>query len=132
LRTEDIKSWADFALDEHVLATTRSGPWLNMSNSHFGFSTKAFGFPSLQSALLLLIAIVATTFFAIREIFKPVDRRPAPQGKKWKLPPGPAGWPIIGNLLELQAGPAAVSNCDCVGWLLPIFYRLQIWESMEK
>jgi len=103
-----------------------------MSNSHFGFSIKALGFPSLQSALLLFLALVATTFFAIREIFKPVDRRRAPHGKQWKLPPGPAGWPIIGNLRELQAGPAAVGNYNFVGWLLLTFYRPQIWESMEK
>jgi hypothetical protein len=49
-----------------------------------------------------IIACIGTIFLIIREIFTPVGKRRSPQGKKWKLPPGPRGIPIFGNLLDLR------------------------------
>ncbi|KAJ5115848.1 cytochrome P450 [Penicillium angulare] len=55
-------------------------------------------------SILLGIAIVlGSSFILISNIFRPVDQRPPPPGKKWHLPPGPKGIPIFGNLLLMKS-----------------------------
>jgi hypothetical protein len=65
---------------------------------------------SYQSILTCIILSLTTVFLAIQAIFKTPDKRRNPNGKPWRLPPGPQGWPIIGNMIELRSGSEAVSD----------------------
>jgi cytochrome P450 len=56
------------------------------------------------------------------QLLKPGDKRRSPTGKKWKLPPGPRGWPIIGDLFLYAKGEDGVSET------LGRFLRL--WTSL--
>ena len=64
----------------------------------------------LQVTGLSLAATVVVVLIALRQLLQPVDHAAPPGGKKWKLPPGPKGYPIIGNLLLYFKGSAAVSH----------------------
>ncbi|KAE8370652.1 cytochrome P450 [Aspergillus caelatus] len=56
----------------------------------------------IAAAFVIIAACLGLIFLIIQEIFKPVGKRRPPRGKKWKLPPGPRGVPIFGNLLYLR------------------------------
>ena len=57
-------------------------------------------FFSLQAISAVVLAIVIVPFLIVREIFKPLHRRKSLDGKAWKMPPGPPGVPIFGNLFQ--------------------------------
>lgn len=61
------------------------------------------------AALALAIALLTATI-GLHQLLRPVDKLSPPAGKKWQLPPGPAGWPLIGNLLQYGKGEAAVGH----------------------
>ena len=48
-----------------------------------------------------LFAISTLSLFLLREIFKPIDTRWTGFGRRWKMPPGPPGQPVVGNLLQM-------------------------------
>jgi hypothetical protein len=70
---------------------------------HAQISETAKAHPVAATAVTIVICLT-TIFLVIREIFTPVGKRRPPPGKKWKLPPGPPGIPIFGNLLLLGKG----------------------------
>ena len=47
-----------------------------------------------------LILFLLCGFVVIRERLKPVDRKWRLRGRRWKLPHGPSGVPILGNMLQ--------------------------------
>lgn len=53
----------------------------------------------LLGALALPVVLV---LLFLRELSKPVDKKWRLGGKKWKLPPGPKGKPIVGNLWQFS------------------------------
>lgn len=60
--------------------------------------TKIFTF-SLAITLLVFLIIVL-----VAQYFKPTGQRNLKDGRKSRLPPGPRGLPILGNLLSLKEG----------------------------
>lgn len=52
-------------------------------------------------AVLIVIAFCAVVLLFLRNVFMPVGRRRTKAGKASRLPPGPSGVPVFGNLLEL-------------------------------
>ena len=68
---------------------------------HAHLSAAAMANP-IAAAFVGIAACLGLIFLITQEIFKPVGKRRPPRGKKWKLPPGPRGVPIFGNLLYLR------------------------------
>ena len=58
--------------------------------------------PSTHVALVFLAACALLIFLSLREIFAPVHLQTIFKRKQWRLPPGPPGYPLIGNLLDLR------------------------------
>jgi hypothetical protein len=58
-------------------------------------------------SLAFLITLI-TAFMIAREVFKPIDKCYRLGGRSWKLPSGPRGWPIFGNMWEIQRGGSAI------------------------
>lgn len=56
----------------------------------------------ISATIVAIAAGLVTIALTIREIFTPVGKRRPPPGKAWKLPHGPRGVPILGNLLLLR------------------------------
>ena len=52
--------------------------------------------------LLVGVLIGLGALEAVRRIFLPPHLRKAPNGKRWKMPPGPAGIALFGNLLQYR------------------------------
>lgn len=55
----------------------------------------------LQSFRVFLFLSLITFIVFFRNIVISADQRKPPQGKHWKLPPGPPTSPIVGNLLQM-------------------------------
>ncbi|PYI24817.1 cytochrome P450 [Aspergillus violaceofuscus CBS 115571] len=49
-----------------------------------------------------IVVCLAVSFYIIQELLKPVGKRRGPGGKRYKLPPGPKGVPILGSLPLLK------------------------------
>ncbi len=65
--------------------------------------------------IVRLVLLAGTSVFlivilALHELLRPVDKRTSPPGKRWKLPPGPRGWPIVGNLFLYAKGEDGVGK----------------------
>ncbi len=61
------------------------------------------------SQLLLLAGVsCAIAGLFLWEVLKSADSQRPPSGKKWKLPPGPKGRLLFGNLEEVRGGRESV------------------------
>jgi hypothetical protein len=79
-----------------------------MFNISMPSAIKRFSHISIFEVTLVLFLGICFLFAGLFWLLRPVDRRPSPSGKKWRLPPGPRGYPLIGNLLLYGQGEAAV------------------------
>lgn len=52
--------------------------------------------------LTILPAFIVISFAIVRKCFKPVHKPKNSSRKPCRLPPGPQGFPLIGNLLEMK------------------------------
>lgn len=64
----------------------------------------------LQSFLVCLVLLLIPCIVFVRNTVISVDQRRPPQGKHWKLPPGPPTSPIVGNLLQMLESRADASR----------------------
>lgn len=53
------------------------------------------------TAWCVLLACLLATCMAVYESLKPVDKKWAFLGTRWRLPPGPDGQFVVGNLLQM-------------------------------
>ncbi len=58
--------------------------------------------PSIQVILISLVASALFIFLVVRETLSPVHIRTIFRRKQWRLPPGPTGHPLVGNLVEFR------------------------------
>lgn len=85
-------------------------------------SVIAAGEVGLRGIVVVLLAPPVLLFGFLLVLLRPVDKG---RGRKWRLPRGPRGWPLIGNLFLYLEGEVAVSGPlhklrlghtdDCVG-----------------
>src|ERR1700754_4076975 len=68
---------------------------------------------SFTAAILISLSVLGAVFLILREIVKPTGLRRTHDGRKSRLPPGPRGIPIFGNLLQL----AKVRYEKDAGWV---------------
>ena len=73
--------------------------------------------PPLFRDICVGVALLSVCFFTVREVFRPLHRRTPPKGKHWRLPPGPAGTPLMGNLRQFQN-----ARCDEVALMTYVGY----------
>lgn len=64
----------------------------------------------LQLFLLFLVLLLIPCIVFVRNTVISVDQRRPPQGRQWKLPPGPPTSPIVGNLLQMLESRADASR----------------------
>ena len=100
----------------------------------------------LLGALALPIVII---LLFLKELSKPVDKKWKLRGKKWNLPPGPKGSPIVGNLLQFSQARNTGNLIPYVGtcnfhtdspsfpsaWTyanIDLLYSLIPWETMGR
>ena len=50
----------------------------------------------------IVLAVACSTLLALRYVFLPPHMRRSSNGKRCKMPPGPAGVPFWGNLLQYR------------------------------
>ncbi|OCT48679.1 hypothetical protein CLCR_05286 [Cladophialophora carrionii] len=60
--------------------------------------------------LLGSFGLCVVAMVGLYQLLKPIDKRRSPTGKKWKLPPGPRGWPIVGDLFLYAKGEEGVRD----------------------
>lgn len=58
----------------------------------------------ISASGLVFILLVVFAFRVVSVYSKPAGKRRLKNGQKSRLPPGPRGYPIIGNLLALKEG----------------------------
>ncbi|KAI2610578.1 cytochrome P450 [Hypoxylon sp. NC1633] len=65
-----------------------------------------------------LALVLLTSCLAVVEIFRPIHLKWLGRSKEWKMPPGPPGQPVVGNLLQMfqaRRNPRAFSE-----WLVSL------------
>ncbi|KAK5169328.1 uncharacterized protein LTR77_005303 [Saxophila tyrrhenica] len=82
-------------------------------------------------AILSVLAFLMV-FAALHRLLRPVDRLPAPSGKKWKLPPGPSGWPFIGSLLLYSKGEVAAHQIAEYGEMTTTHLGSKLWVVLNS
>ncbi|KPI45704.1 O-methylsterigmatocystin oxido [Cyphellophora attinorum] len=87
---------------------------------------------SFSEAALILFLGVFFLFVALFRLLRPVDRRPPPTGKKWRLPPGPRGYPLIGNLLLYGQGEAAGHQIARYGEMTTTHLGSKLWVVLNS
>lgn len=87
---------------EHIkIVDTTVYPPMSQTLSFYGFPLLVSIFHSPLALSTLLPTICALlVFLSLREILAPPHQRTLLRRKQWQLPPGPPGYPLIGNLLE--------------------------------
>ncbi|EXJ67882.1 uncharacterized protein A1O5_09229 [Cladophialophora psammophila CBS 110553] len=88
----------------------------------------------LKDALRLtvfLLVVACAVIWGIYEFFRPVDKRLSPGGKPWKLPPGPRGLPIIGNLRYLAKGKFAARDLAKYGEMATVHCGSKLWVTLN-
>ena len=85
-----------------------------------------------QQLALVYVTILSISFvLVVRHITKALDAQRAPKGKQWRLPPGPAGNLLVGNLLQVRkARRDEVWLSDYVGSMLAT--RTQTYSQLDS
>ncbi|MCJ1475732.1 hypothetical protein MMC13_004396 [Lambiella insularis] len=86
----------------------------------------------LPALLCISFAIIAIATISFVQLLKPFDKRPPPKGKAWRLPPGPRGLPVIGNLLLYSKGEAAARELAKYGEMTTTHLGSKLWVVLNS
>ncbi|KIX92653.1 uncharacterized protein Z520_11682 [Fonsecaea multimorphosa CBS 102226] len=79
--------------------------------------------------LLILFGIwCAIVGYVVWQVVSPIDSRRPPPGKEWKLPPGPPGRLLFGNLKEVQGGRQSLAD---YGEMTTVRLGSRLWVTLN-
>ncbi|RVX70565.1 hypothetical protein B0A52_05216 [Exophiala mesophila] len=85
-----------------------------------------------KNILAALVVVICSLVLYLRQLLLPVDKRNPPKGKRWKLPPGPQGFPILGNLFLFAKGEQAAYELAKFGEMATTHLGSKLWVILNS
>ncbi|EXJ56532.1 hypothetical protein A1O7_06876 [Cladophialophora yegresii CBS 114405] len=97
-----------------------------------GRSQAAKSWGILRLTLLGSFGLFVVAILGLYQLLKPIDKRRSPTGRKWRLPPGPRGWPVIGDLFLYAKGEEGAREIARYGEMTTTHLGSKLWVVLNS